>query len=63
VGEFPGRWWWWRELKEAKVPMLAKMHKKDAENTRFPALYCFKIAENAVFRSKVLDKIYYQDLF
>jgi hypothetical protein len=48
---------------EAKSPHASQNTQKDAENWRFPALLIFKTAENAVFHSKVLDKIYSQDVF
>jgi hypothetical protein len=55
--------WWWRELKEANKPQSAEIYKNGTENRRFPALFGLKIPKNAVFCSKVLHKIYYQDVF
>jgi hypothetical protein len=63
-GECLARGWWWRELKEAnKPPRRPKYTKKDAKNGWFPALIDLKIAINAVFSSKVLYKIYSQNVF
>jgi hypothetical protein len=62
-GESPGRKWWWRELKESyEHPPHLEYTKKGAKNRQFPTID-FKIAENAVFYSKVCNKIYFQDVF
>jgi hypothetical protein len=39
------------------------MNQNGAENGRLPALFGLKIAKNAVFCLKVLNKIYSQDIF
>jgi hypothetical protein len=44
-------------------PQPTKIHKNGAENGKFPALFGLKIAENAVFRLNVLNKIYSQYVF
>jgi hypothetical protein len=44
-------------------PQLAENHKIDDGNGRFLTLFGLKIPENAVFRSKLLHKIYSQDVF
>jgi hypothetical protein len=46
-----------------EAPLLAEIHKNGAKNVRFPALFGLKIAENAVFSSKVLIKIYSEYVF
>jgi hypothetical protein len=51
-----------RVKKEASLK-LAKIHKNSPENGQFRSLYGLKIAENPVFCSKVLNKIYSQDVF
>jgi hypothetical protein len=43
--------------------MLAEVHKNGAKNRQFLALISLKTIENAVFYSKVLNKIYSQDIF
>jgi hypothetical protein len=43
--------------------MPDEIHENSAKNSWFPAVYGLKIAKNAVFRSKVLNKIYSQDVF
>jgi hypothetical protein len=45
-----------------EVPMPAEIHKNGARNGQFPALFGLKIA-CVFFRSKVLNKIYSQDVF
>jgi hypothetical protein len=42
---------------------ISPQHNNSAENRLFPALFGKNIAENVVFRSKVLYKIYSQDVF
>jgi hypothetical protein len=55
--------YWWREclggggVEEANKPMPAQIHENGAENGRFPTLINLKIAKNAIFPSKVLNKI------
>jgi hypothetical protein len=43
--------------------MPAEIHENGTENGQFPALIDLQIAENAIFSSKVLNKIYSQDVF
>jgi hypothetical protein len=43
--------------------MPAEIHKNGTKNGRFPAFIDLKIAENAVFHSKVVNMIYSQDCF
>jgi hypothetical protein len=43
--------------------MLAEIHENGAENRWFPALINLNIAENAIFCSKVFNKICSQDVF
>jgi hypothetical protein len=52
-----------RELKEANMPSCRPKYIKRRQNVRFSALLDLKIAENIVFRSKVLNKMYSQDGF
>jgi hypothetical protein len=56
----PGRGWWCRKSKDTnKPPMLPGMYENGAKKKgRFSALIDLKIAENAVFYLKVLNKIY-----
>jgi hypothetical protein len=46
-----------------KTSQPAEIHKIGIKNGWFPALFGLKIAENAVFHSKVLNKIYSQNVF
>jgi hypothetical protein len=43
--------------------MPAEIHKNCAKNRRFPTLVDLKIANHAVFHSKVKNKIHSQDVF
>jgi hypothetical protein len=61
--ECPGRGWWWKESKESNTPPRLLECRKTAKNRRFSALIDLKIAKNATFYSKVLNKIYSQDVF
>jgi hypothetical protein len=58
-----GRGWWWRELKGANKPPAVQNVQNSAKNWRFLAFSGLNIAEKAVFHSKVLNKIYSQDVF
>jgi hypothetical protein len=59
-----GRGLWWRELKEGnKPPCQPKYTKKAQRKSGFPHFFGIKITKNAVFRSKVLNEIYSQDVF
>jgi hypothetical protein len=60
-GECPGKGWWWRELKESKKPSRPRIYKNNTKNRWFCAFIDLKIAENAVFYLKILNKIYFQD--
>jgi hypothetical protein len=53
------------EVVEANTPPPppAKIHKNSAKNRRFPTLLGLKIAENIMFCSKILNKIYSPDVF
>jgi hypothetical protein len=53
-GECPGRGWWWREPTESNKPPWNVQ--KLCQNVRFPSLLDLKIAENANFYLKVLNK-------
>ncbi len=44
---------WWRELKGPNKSTSAETYKNSAKNGQFPELFGLKIAENAVFCSKV----------
>jgi hypothetical protein len=46
-----------------KALMLAGIHKNGAKNRGFRALIDLKIAQNTIFHSKVINKIYSQDIF
>jgi hypothetical protein len=64
VGGCPGRGWWWRELKESNKPSTPPViYKNGTKNGQFPALLDIKIAKRPVFYSKVLNKIYFQNVF
>jgi hypothetical protein len=43
--------------------MLPGIYKNGTKNGQFPAFVDIKIANNAVFYSKMLNKIYSQDIF
>ncbi len=59
--ELLGRGWWWRGLKESNKPPRRLEYTKTApKKGSFPHL---KIAKNVVFYSKVINKIYFQDIF
>jgi hypothetical protein len=63
-GECLGRgWWWWRKSKELNTPPSCPECMKTAKNGWFPALIDLKIAKDAVFYLKVLNKIYSRDVF
>jgi hypothetical protein len=62
-GECPSRRWRWREFKESNKPPPAKKIQNSAKNGQFPALIDLKIAENTVFYSEILKKIYFKDVF
>ncbi len=51
-------------ITEAKYAFkAARNRQKRQKNRRFRARFGLKIAKNAVFRSKVLNKIYSRDVF
>jgi hypothetical protein len=57
AGGVPGQRWWWRESKESNAPPSHPECKKTAKNGLFPTLIDLKIAQNAVFYSKILNDI------
>jgi hypothetical protein len=51
------------EVKRRQIsPQASQNKQKRHQKCRFPALFWLKIAENAFFRSKVLNKIYFQEV-
>jgi hypothetical protein len=46
-----------------KAPMPAGIQKNSTGHGQFPVLIDFIIIKNAVFHSKVLNTIYFQDVF
>jgi hypothetical protein len=46
-----------------QVSMPPGIYKNNTKNRLFPAVVDIKITENAVFYSKILNKIYSQDFF
>jgi hypothetical protein len=58
-----GRGWGWRELKEANKLLAGRNTQKRHQKRQFPALYGLKVDENAVFFTKVINKIYSQVVF
>jgi hypothetical protein len=50
-----------KEVKEASMPQ--NIYKNITKKRWFRAFIDLKIAENAVFYSKALNKIYFQDVF
>ncbi len=46
-----------------EAPMLPEIYNNSTKNGRFLVLINVKITNNAVFYSKVLNKIYFQDIF
>ncbi len=62
-GGCPVRGWWWRGSQKSNKPSKLPEIYKNNKNGRFRARFGLVIAENAVFHSKVLNKIYSQDIF
>jgi hypothetical protein len=58
-GECPSRGWFWRGLKETKKPL--NIQKWCQKRAVFRTDLLKKNAENSIFYSKVLSKIYFQD--
>jgi hypothetical protein len=55
----PWGWWWGESKKSNKLSKLPRIY----ENSQFLALFALKIAKNALFFLKVLNIMYYRDIF
>jgi hypothetical protein len=62
-GEHPVQGWWWRGSQKPNKPLKPPEIYENGEKWAVSSTFLLKIAKNAVFCSKVLNKIYSRDDF